>query len=575
MSRQAAIDEILALEVALQRQASDLRVAAARRLESFVRQHLPGDFKAEPGEFQRSLFEDLAALVTQQPIDGTLYDSAAFACPRGHGKTTTVTKGFATWVACEWRTLPHFQNEPPFILIVSDTLGQARDRALDLRDELESNESIRAAYGDLARVSETDAVRPKRGQPSQRFRARRKWTETDFTTTSGVRVVAVGAGSKVRGLLRSGRRPSLILVDDLENDESVQTAAARAKLERWLNKALIPTGIEGRVVTAVVGTILHADSLLSRLLSEGEYAGWLKRRHAALTNAAGLPDVEGEVVLWPALWSRERLMARRRKIGSVAFAQEYLNLPIDDGASLFRRVWLDQALERGAGLGFVYAPPARIPFDAVCAAWQLGPQLAQAYQVVVTAWDLGIVDTEESARERDTDFTVGVTVGLTYDDRLEVRRVWRGRGLTPTGVRERVIAEQVVVGADYVVVENNAAQRLHEIDLRGVPGLPIRGHTTDRKKHSVFEGVPGLAMLFELGRIAFAWSSTAEKRKLDALVQELHGLGVEAHDDCVLALWMAVVQIRKWQRVRDEQRRRVAGPPPAGYIGVPSRREAA
>lgn len=564
-ARSAAVEEILATEIALRR-------AAAGRLEAFLATYLPRDFTARSGTYQRSVFADLTACVLQQPIgDRGVVDSLAMACPRGHGKTTTVTKGFALWVCCEWASMPHFQGEPPFILIVSDTVGQARDRALDLRDELEGNEALRAAYGDLARVAETDAIRPRKGQPT--YRKRRKWTETDFTTTTGVRVVALGAGSKVRGLLRSGRRPSLILVDDLENDEHVQTSAARAKLERWLNKALIPTGLEGRVLTVMIGTILHADSLLSRLLSADDYPGWLKRRYAALTNDGGLPDAEGHNVLWPELWSRARLLSRRAKIGTVAFAQEYLNLPIDEGATLFRRVWLEAALQRGKGLGFLYAPPPRIPFDVATSAWVL--ERAAGYQVIVTAWDLGIVDDEQAARDRDTDYTVGITIGLTWDDRLELRRLWRGRGLTPNAVRDRVVAEQAVVEADYVVVENNAAQRLHEIELRGVEGLPIRGHTTDKKKHSVYEGVPGLAMLLELGRLAFGWSDDRERKKLEALITELHGLGVEAHDDCVLALWMAVVCVRKWQRVRDEARRRRRGPPPPDYLGIPGRREAA
>lgn len=571
--RRAAVEEVLAVDMALARAAADRQRASAARLEAFVTTHMPGDFRARAGAYQRSLYADLGALVSQEPIDGQVYDAAGYACPRGHGKTTTVSKGFAAWVACEWRSMPHFQGEPPFILLVSDTVGQARDRALDLRDELESNESIRRTYGDLARVDETDAARPKRGVKGSQLRRKRKWTETDFTTTTGVRVVAVGAGSKVRGLLRSGRRPSLIIVDDLENDESVQTSAARAKLERWLNKALIPTGLEGRCLTVMIGTILHADSLLSRILSATEYSGWLKRRFAALYNDAGEPDSEGDVVLWPELWSRVRLMARRAKIGSIAFAQEYLNLPIDDAASLFRRVWLTQALERGAGLGFLYGQVPRIPFDAACSGWSLTP--SSAYQVLVTAWDFGLVGDEAEALARDSDFTVGVTVGLTWDERIEVRRLWRGRGLTPLQVRERIIAEQAVIVADYVVVENNAAQRIHEIDLRGVENMPIVGHTTDKKKHSVFEGVPSLAMLFELGRIVLGWSNAKERAKLDALVTELHGLGVEAHDDCVLALWFAVVQVRKWQRVRDATRRRLAGPPPPGYVGVPDRREAA
>lgn len=553
------------------------RTMSRTRLEAWCYHYLPGQFTDAPGDFHRGIYRDLEAMLWQRPIEGTVRDAAAMAYPRGHGKTTVATLGTVAYVICEWQRMPHFKGSPPFILIVSDTLAQARDRALDLRDELEANERIAADYGELAPQLEQRETRSRgtRGPKTGRV----KWTETDFTTSTGVRVKAVGAGSKVRGLLRRGRRPTLIVIDDLENDQHVQTKEQRAKLEAWMVKALIPTGIEGSVMTLMVGTILHADSLLSKLLDPARYQGWLKRRFSALYNEAGLPDAEGSIPLWAAKWPVDRLRARRDKIGSVAFAQEYLNIAIDDLSSLFKWAWLQAALQRGRGTGFLYEPPPRISFAAATATWDylelVEATPVDAYQVVVTAWDLGLVEDAETAREKDSDYTVGITVGLTAADRLELRRVFRKRGMTPGQVRERVVSEQGIVGADYVVVENNAAQRLHEIELRGVPNLPIKGHTTDKKKHSVYEGVPGMALLFESGRIDLCHEDPRERDKLEALLTELHGLGAEAHDDCVMALWMAVVMIRRWMRMRDQQRRKLLGPPPPSYVDpFPTRQEA-
>jgi hypothetical protein len=81
----------------------------------------------------------------------------------------------------------------------------------------------------------------------------------------------------------------------------------------------------------------------------------------------------------------------------------------------------------------------------------------------------------------------------------------------------------------------------------------------------VFEGVPGLALLFELGRIDLCAARDIERGLVDTLAAELHGLGLEAHDDLVMALWMAVVVIRRWMRRRDTLRGKLIGPPPAGY----------
>jgi hypothetical protein len=556
-ARQVRIEAILTLEERERR-------ASRTRLEAWTQHFLPGLFYAFPGDFHRALYRDAEDLIWRREVGGEVRSAAAIACPRGHGKSTAMVLGLPLWTALEWRNMPAFHRTDgtpaaPYIVIVSDTLDQARARLLDIRDELENNERLIGRYGNQA---------PGKGKDK-----RRKWTETHLELANGVIIRAMGFGSKVRGLVRKGRRPSLILCDDMENDQAVDTEGQRSKLRRWFTKALIPTGKAGELLTVVVGTILHADSLLARLLSPEDFPGWIKRRYAAQVNDQGLPDPEGTVILWPEYWTAANLAQRRREIGSLAFAQEYLNQPIDGETAIFRWEWLEAARQRGAGLGFLYASPPRISFAAALATWDpveladLAP--SGAYQVLVTAWDLAVLEDEKQARDRNSDFTVGITVGLDPSDRFHVRRIYRKRGMTPAELRGRVIAEQSIVGADYVVIERNAAQRFIELDLRGVPGLPVVGHTTTRAKSSLWDGVPGLALLWELGRIDLAHSRPAERERVDTLVQELHGLGLEAHDDTVMALWMAVTSIRRWMRIRNDRRRKLIGPPPPGYYVDP------
>lgn len=554
-ARLAALEAVLALELAQRRQ-------AGRRMEAWFYTYLPGLFYADAGAFHRRLYSDVEALLWKTPLDGgEVFDSAAIACPRGHGKSTMLAIGLPLWVALEWEGMPHFKRAP-YIVIVSDTADQAKARLADIRDQLEGNSELIARYGH-------QAPQGSEGQRRRQAGRRRQWKQDTLELANGVIIRALGQGSKrVRGLVRDGRRPSLLLVDDLENDEAVDTEEQRNKLRSWFTKALIPVGLEGEVLTLVLGTILHADALLTRLLSAEHFPTFLKRRYAALVNDQGEPDSYGTRPLWPEYWTLHALERRRAKIGSLAFAQEYLNIPIDDAAAIFRQVWLEAAKRRGQGRGFLYERAPRISFEDSISTWDvvhlatLAP--ADAYQVVVTGWDFGLVDDEDQAKARDSDYTVGVTLGLLADDRIELRRIWRGRGLTPNAVRERVIGEQHVVGADYIVVENNQAQRLHEIALRDL-GLPIVGHTTDRKRSSLWEGVPGLALMFETGRIALCWDHPAELQRVQVLVGELHGLGFEAHDDTVMALWFATLTIRKWIRIRNARRRKLIGEAPPGY----------
>lgn len=553
-ARRALVEATLALEVLERR-------AARTRLEAWTRRYLPDLFFAAPGTFHRALYADAEAALWGRPIDGEVRTGLAIACPRGHGKSTAMVIGLPLWVACEWEVMPEFNGQKdrkraPYIVIVSDTMDQARARVMDIRDELENNEALIAAYGPQA---------PQKGEKRPR-----KWTETHLELANGVIIRSMGFGSKVRGLVRRGRRPSLILCDDMENDQAVNTEDQRNKLRRWFTRALIPTGKGGELITIVVGTILHADSLLNRLLSPDHFPGWLKRRYAAqVDEATGLPSPDGTWILWPEYWTAAQLATRRREIGSLAYAQEYLNQPIDDATAVFRWEWLIAGLNRGRGRPFLYAPPPRVAFSTAVSTWdpvalqELAP--VDAYQVLVTAWDLGIVEDAAQARERDSDYTVGITVGLTPGDRLEVARIFRARGLTPAELRAKVLAEQAIVGADYVVIERNAAQRIHEIELRQVPGLPIVGHTTTSVKSSIWEGVPGMALMWELGRIDVRHANDREKARAETLIQELHGLGLEAHDDTVMALWMAITTIRRWIRRRNVERVKLIGKAPPGY----------
>lgn len=550
-----------------------LERSAPDHLGAFAARYLPHLVFSDPGQVHLDLYRDLHGLLWEEPLADSVSGprvrkAAAYALPRGHGKSTTMITALL-WAICFWRKMPHFKGRAPHILIVSDTVEQAENRMADLLDELEGNAALIERFGPFA---------PRPGE-------RRKWTATHLELPDGTVIRALGSRSKFRGIVRSGRRPSLILVDDIENDEAVSTKGQRNKLAGIFFRSLIPTGKAGELLTIVIGTILHAESLLSRLLHPEHHGSFLKRRYAARFTADGTPSVDGEHVLWPEYWTADALDLRRGEIGSVAFAQEYLNLPIDDGASPFRMEWLRRAVERGRGRGFLYAPPPRIRLDTLLSTWDpaelsLLVDDAGAYQVVVTAWDLGIVEDEKAARERDNDFTVGMTIGLTIDDRIEVLRVFRKRGMSPGELRSRIVNEQSTVGADVVVIEGNAAQRIIELDLRGVPGLPVVRHITDSRKASVYEGVPSMALSFELDRLDLRWKTDAEKARVDAMVTELHGLGVEGHDDTVMALWMAMATVRRWILRRDARRRKAIGaPPPGTYADLfplrPEEREAA
>jgi hypothetical protein len=163
------------------------------------------------------------------------------AAPRGHAKTTL--KGFVKVIHdCIYR-------HESFIVVISSTQTLAEDKVKQIRDELDTNALLTAVFG------------PQRGP---------RWNQGDFITASGVRVVAASPKTQVRGLLEQGRRPSKILLDDAEHAEHVLTQLQREKLWNWFTQDISKLG-SAETNLEMIGTILHPESLLAKLLENPGY----------------------------------------------------------------------------------------------------------------------------------------------------------------------------------------------------------------------------------------------------------------------------------------------------------------
>ena len=220
----------------------------------------------------------------------------AIAAPRAHAKSTAITHAFILAMVC-------FKIKK-FVLLVSDTEGQAAEFLGDIKSELTGNNDLRATFNikNVLKDTETNII-------------------VQFADGGKFRIVAKGSMQKVRGLKWGGKRPDLIVCDDIENDELVMNSERRDKFQRWFMNALMPCGSDTCWVR-VVGTILHLDSMLQRLL---EAKTW---KH--LFYEAHNPDFSE--ILWPEQWPKERLLAKREEYleqnNPEGYAQEYLNRPV-------------------------------------------------------------------------------------------------------------------------------------------------------------------------------------------------------------------------------------------------------
>lgn len=248
----------------------------------------------------------------------------AIAAPRMHAKTTALTHTYTLAAVCF--------REREYVLIVSDTISQAVQFLGDIKKELLENEQLRSLFKIKEFIKET---------------------EDDFICMCEdghlFRISAKGSEQKVRGLKWNNKRPDLIVCDDLENDEIVLNKERRQKFKRWFYGALLPCRSYKGIVR-YVGTILHNDSLLESVMpkrsdkytvveslrsySTKKKPSWVAVKYRAHTN-------DYSEILWPERYDKEFFVTKRQEFVDQGlpdvYSQEYLNIPIDESLSYFRK----------------------------------------------------------------------------------------------------------------------------------------------------------------------------------------------------------------------------------------------
>jgi predicted phage terminase large subunit-like protein len=212
------------------------KLLAEREPEYFARAYFPDYIPGEMPGFHQAWCEDFRDVINKGGGSSVLR-----VAPRGHAKTTLWDFIFPNWTIV--------YKKKKFILILSDSGDQAEDFITNIKDALENNERIREDFGDL------------KGKV---------WQESKIVTSTGVIVKALGAGMKVRGRRNKERRPDLIIIDDLENDENTATVDQRKKLKKWYKRAVRRAGA-AYTDFFVIGTIIDDDSLLSELTQSPGY----------------------------------------------------------------------------------------------------------------------------------------------------------------------------------------------------------------------------------------------------------------------------------------------------------------
>ena len=134
----------------------------------------------------------------------------------------------------------------------------------------------------------------------------------------------------------------------IENDELVMNKERRDKMRRWFNGALVPCRADHGIIR-MVGTILHMDSLLERFMPNPSerttITEGLKQYSTKRTLWKSIKyrahNEDFSVLLWPAKKDAQDFKDLYEQAVSEGatdtYSQEYLNYPLDESVSFFKR----------------------------------------------------------------------------------------------------------------------------------------------------------------------------------------------------------------------------------------------
>lgn len=408
---------------------------------------------------------------------------------RDHGKSFFFSHGFSIWMMYKYDKM----SKDQYVLngrngyLFSNTQTQAIDLLEIIKDSIVDNDALRERlYPDVREV----------------------WSKGSIKTKNGCRLRVRGLGSTVRGA-----HPGYIILDDPLKDNVLYSKNIRDKNKAFFNASILPMLVPGGQMV-IVGTPFHVDDLYSLFENGYDFAF---RKYPAIDSAGNL--------LWDRRHNKVDLDMRRRVQGNTIFTREFLVRPISDQSTLFPEDTLKKSI-MGMG-GFSYVPNVEaFPIK---------------FRRIITGCDFAM------SASVGADYTSFVTFGVDHSDALYLLNIYHKKGVKFHEQRRALLNIWKNFKPDVLFLESNQFQSIYSQILTEESSMPIKPFITTSRKQDLKDGVPGLALLFENGKIHFPYQTKEDKATTDMILEEFSNIGytdkgvqgIGSHDDIVMSIWIA------------------------------------
>jgi hypothetical protein len=331
------------------------------------------------------------AKIEEAVLHGGLF---AVATPRGFGKTTLAE------CACLWAILYGHRD---FVCLIGSDEGHAADMLESLKTELDSNGLLEADFPEVVYpIVKLDGIANRaNGQMYRGERTHIGWTAREIvlpsipgSKASGAIIKVAGITGRIRGMKfkrPDGRaaRPSLVVLDDPQTDESARSPSQCQHREAILAGAVLGLAGPGKKIAGVMPcTVINPKDMADRILDRDLHPEWngertkmvyafpsdtklwdeyAKRRADGLRAECGIIDATafyrknqeamdaGAVIAWPARFNHDEASAIQHAMNlklqdERAFWAEYQNEPLPEIAAEADDMSADQIQAKLNGL---------------------------------------------------------------------------------------------------------------------------------------------------------------------------------------------------------------------------------
>jgi hypothetical protein len=274
-------------------------------------------------------YKDLAALhidFCNQIQESRTQRKRGFLMPRGHFKSTIISKSYPLWRLC--------QDPETRILIVGESDSVASKNLNDIKWNLLNNTLFRWLFPEI--------IPPDVNKT--------KWTDSAILlpragTYDESSIMTVGVGGKTTGF-----HYDLIIYDDMIGEKAAKSKAEMQGAIEWFQYAPGLHNDPANGEEILIGTRwLHGSEDLYGYIMEGLVAsetesgrktGFTWYTRAALEDAEGNPDIENGTPIFPERFTKEVLLDILAREKEYKFNCQYQNNPTAPGATDFEAEWI-------------------------------------------------------------------------------------------------------------------------------------------------------------------------------------------------------------------------------------------